>query len=398
MRIAYFSPLNPIKSGISDYSEELLECLEGYGSIDLFVDGYSPSASWLHEEFKISNYEAFYKENANSNYDITIYHVGNSDNHAYIWKTLQKYPGLVVLHEPILHHFVFSQTVGNNMLGDYLRELDYSYNSRRFEIVKTTLEARDENSWYKYPLVERIIDASLGIIVHSEFAKEIVQGIRPRAPVRKIFSHFAPPSAAGRSPELLRETLGFMKDDFLVGSFGYMTASKQIDVLLKTIAMVKAAGYSIKLLLVGKGMPGCDIHHMIEELDIEEDVIVTGFIDTQAFWEYLRIPDVCVALRCPSAGETSGSVVKLMGSGCTVVVSDHMAFSEFPDDCCVKIPIGDGEAEELARRFISFIENPNESRLIGHRARTYVEQYHNIHASARDYMEFIREILSGRHA
>ena len=49
MRIAYFSPLNPIKSGVSDYSEELLEYLAGFGRIELFIDDYRPSSSWLYD-------------------------------------------------------------------------------------------------------------------------------------------------------------------------------------------------------------------------------------------------------------------------------------------------------------------------------------------------------------
>ncbi|MDD5749025.1 MAG: hypothetical protein PHP64_08320, partial [Actinomycetota bacterium] len=201
--------------------------MAGYASIDLYVDGYMPTSSWLYENFKVSNYREFIEKNKNDQYDLNVYHLGNSDNHAYIWRTLQRYPGLVVLHEPIIHHFVFSQTVGNNRVGEYLRELDYCYNSRRREIVKTTLEARDESSWYEYPMIDRIIDSSLGIIVHSDFAKGIVLGSDPHLKVRKIASHFAPPPVNNlRKREQVREILGFSSKDFVVGTFGYMTANK----------------------------------------------------------------------------------------------------------------------------------------------------------------------------
>ena len=39
MLLAYFSPLNPQPSGISDYSEELLPQLAEGADITLFVDG-----------------------------------------------------------------------------------------------------------------------------------------------------------------------------------------------------------------------------------------------------------------------------------------------------------------------------------------------------------------------
>lgn len=397
MKVAYFSPLNPIRSGISDYSEELLEKLAGYGTFDLFVDDYEPSAPWLSEEFKIRDYRSFYENNGRNGYDINVYHVGNNDNHAYIWKVLQDYPGLVVLHEPILHHFVFSQTVGNNRLDMYLRELDYSYNSMRPHIVKTTLEARDEDSWYDYPLVERIVDSSLGIVVHSEFAKRVVLEASPRAPVRIIPSHYSPPAVnAMRSRGITRESLGFGEGDFIIGSFGYMTSSKRIHVILEAVSRMKDAGYPVKLLLVGEQMAGCDAQSISEGLDLEEDVVFTGFVDTLTFWEYIKVPDVCVALRFPSAGETSGSVIKMMGSGRVVALSDHQAFSEFPDDCCVKIPVGDGETEELTRRLVSLMEDPRERARVGARARRHIESRHDINASARSYAEFMWRIISGR--
>ena len=159
MRIAYFSPLNPIRSGVSDYSEELLEYLAGYASIELFIEDYRPTSSWLYECFQVSNYRRIFENNGRNNHDIHIYHMGNNDNHSYIYPLLLEYPGIVVLHEPMLHHFVFSQTVGNLRLREYLRELDYCYRAVRSQIVKITLEDRDERSWYDYPLVDRIVDS-----------------------------------------------------------------------------------------------------------------------------------------------------------------------------------------------------------------------------------------------
>ncbi|MBU4194720.1 MAG: glycosyltransferase family 4 protein [Actinobacteria bacterium] len=396
MRIAYFSPLNPIKSGISDYSEELLEYLSGYGVIDLFVDDYKPSASWLYDSFKIESYRTIYKNNGTNDYDINIYHMGNNEKHSYIYSTLLEYPGLAVLHEPMLHHFVFSQTVGNNDVRGYLRELDYCYKSERSRIVKTTLEDHDENSWYDYPMVDRLVDSSLGIIVHSEFARRKVLEVNDRAKVRVIPHHYAPPPPAHmRSPELIREILGFAGGDFIVGFHGYMTASKRIDVLLKVMARIKDDGYNIKLMLVGKILPGCEALRWIDELDLDDNVLVTGFVDTRTFREYLCVPDVFVALRHPSAGETSGSVIKMMGAGKPVVLSDQYAFSEFPDDCCIKIgPQGD-EEEQLMRELVSLIENPGRIRTLGENARSHILAQHDIQNTARRYVEFAADVLNG---
>lgn len=395
MKIAYFSPLNPIKSGISDYSEELLEYLAGYGRIDLFVDDYKPTNHWLCECFNVRDYHEIFENHGRNDYDIHIYHMGNSDNHSYIYPVMLDYPGIVVLHEPMLHHFVFSQTVGNNRLRDYLRELDYCYKMERADIVKTTLEERDEQSWYDFPLVDRIVDSSLGVIVHSEFARRQVLSVNQKANVRKIPSHFSPmPSDRMRSPELLRQVLGFDREDFLVGYMGYINDSKQIDVILRVIAKLRGEGYPIKLLLVGKMLAGCEVQRWIDDLQLDEDVLVAGFVDTKTFWEYLNVPDACVALRYPSAGETSASVIKMMGVGKPVIMTDYQAFSEFPDDCCVKVATTDLE-ENLERSLIRLMKNKEETKAIGRRAKKYIAAHHDIKDSAKSYVEFAWEILTG---
>jgi glycosyltransferase involved in cell wall biosynthesis len=397
VKIAYFSPLNPIKSGVSDYSEELLEYLAGYGRIDLFIDDYKPSSSWMYEHFKIYNYHCIFENHGKNDHDINIYHIGNNDNHSYIYSVCQEYPGIVVLHEPMLHHFVFSQTVGNNRLKDYLRELDYCYKTERSQIVKLTLEDRDEDSWFDYPLVDRIVDSSMGMIVHSEFARQKVLDVNPAAMVRKIPLHFAPqPVDRMRSPDLIREILGFHRDDFLIGSVGYLTSSKRIDALLRTVARLKAQGRRAKLLLVGKMLPGCEAPLWIEELGLSEDVLWTGFVDNHTFREYMNLPDMFVALRHPSAGETSASVVKMMGAGKPVMLSDQYAFSEFPDDCCAKISIGENEESELLEKLTYYIENPDERLALGERSRQYILAHHDIHDAARSYAQFAAELLAVR--
>ena len=395
MKIAYFSPLNPIKSGVSDYSEELLEYLGGYGRIDLFIDDYKPTSSWIYEHFNVYNFRRIFENHGKNDHDVNIYHIGNNDNHSYIYSVCQQYPGVVVLHEPMLHHFVFSQTVGNNRIKDYLRELDYCYKAERSQIVKVTLEERDENAWYDYPLVDRIVDSSLGVIVHSEFARAKVLDVNPNVRVKKILHHWAPQKAEHeRSPDLIREILGFRPDEFLIGSMGYINSSKRIDVFLRVMAKAKALGYPVKLLLVGKMLSGMDVPRWIEDLGLEQDVLVAGFVDTMTFGEYLNVPDMFVALRHPSAGETSGSVIKMMGAGKPVMLSNEYAFSEFPDDCCIKIPIGPDEEDQLLERLIYYIENPDERRALGERSKAYIMKQHDIQDAARGYIEFATELLS----
>ena len=52
MNLAYFSPLGPQRSGIADYSEELLPYLAEGADITLFVDGFKPTNRDLLARFE----------------------------------------------------------------------------------------------------------------------------------------------------------------------------------------------------------------------------------------------------------------------------------------------------------------------------------------------------------
>src|SRR5690349_19645210 len=100
MKLAFFTPLNPIQSGISDYSEELLSAMAGAKvggrdvDIDLFIDkGYKPSNVEVTRTFRVLPVRAFGR--VASQYDAALYQIGNSPAHAYIYETLLRHPGVV---------------------------------------------------------------------------------------------------------------------------------------------------------------------------------------------------------------------------------------------------------------------------------------------------------------
>src|ERR1043166_4975836 len=78
MRLAYFSPLTPQRSGISDYSEELLPHLARGAEITLFVDGFAPASRELVARFPVRD---FAREpsvlRSLAEFDAVVYHLGN---------------------------------------------------------------------------------------------------------------------------------------------------------------------------------------------------------------------------------------------------------------------------------------------------------------------------------
>ena len=101
MKLAYFSPLNPQPSGISDYSEELLPYLAADAEITLFVDGFAPSNPEIRAQFTYHDYRRDPTVlQSLDNYDAVVYHMGNDHRyHSGMLEVAREHPGIVVFHD-----------------------------------------------------------------------------------------------------------------------------------------------------------------------------------------------------------------------------------------------------------------------------------------------------------
>src|SRR4051794_9316798 len=102
MRVAYYSPLPPSRSGIADYSTLLLPALRERIDVVVAERGrHAPKA------------------------DAALYHVGNDpDAHGWILDALNERPGVVVLHEYVLHHLIAGTTIGRGDGRSYLDAME----------------------------------------------------------------------------------------------------------------------------------------------------------------------------------------------------------------------------------------------------------------------------------
>src|SRR5262249_54035782 len=84
--------------------------------------------------------------------------------------------------------------------------------------------------------------------------------------------------------------------------------------------------------------------------------------------------DLCINLRYPAAGETSGITISFMGIGKPVMVTASDEVSRLPESACVRIAPGVGEEagiEEMTRWLIAMPQHARENGSLGakHMAR-----------------------------
>jgi glycosyltransferase involved in cell wall biosynthesis len=397
MKIAYFSPLNPVKSGISDYSEELLPYLARQASIDLFVNGYQPTNPDIVKNFRVFDIRRINPLDYLPRYDMALYHMGNSPAHRYIYDILLQWPGVVVLHDYCLHNFLAQKFFAEGRPERYLEELEYCHGQEGLSLIedpRAFLHWEDMDP-LRYPLNKRVLDTATGVIVHSNFVKQLLTAAYPHILVKQLNHHVVPEEVREVSPServaiLERYSLPF--DAVLVSCFGYLNTKKRIESVLHAIASLRSS-FPIHCLLVGEALPGAEgLGPLISALGMEESVTRTGFVNLKIFRDLVNATDICLSLRYPTMGETSGSLCRLMAAGKACVVSNVGWFAELPDSCVIKVDADAQEVDRLRSTLWELIVNEPLRSRIGANARTYIATHHRIEDSAREYLAFCTEV------
>jgi SAM-dependent methyltransferase len=135
---------------------------------------------------------------------------------------------------------------------------------------------------------------------------------------------------------------------------------------------------------------------MIRALDLGANIRILGFAPIEDFVGYMAACDVVLNLRYPTVGESSGSMLRALGLGKAVLVSDVGAFHEYPDEICFKVPVGPGEEQYIFEYLNLLVSRPEFARSMGARARQWVARECSWDAVAARYAAFLECVAQGR--
>lgn len=393
MRLAFFSPLNPAPSGISDYSEELLPYLARYAEMELVVDGAPPTnpALAIFPQRTVNEFAA-----RAARYDAILYHMGNSPAHAAMYKTLLNYPGVVVMHDVVLHHLRAWLTLERGKRREYLDAMREGYGEPGAQAALGEVQGRALADRFEFPLNENVVRAARAIIVHSQYAAKQIQPLVPNTPVAVIPMGIEPAEMISREPA--RERLKLSAAEFLIAMFGDVQPYKRVLPAMAAFAEFHTAFPNSRLLLVGRTSELFDVRGAAQSLGIANAVQLVGYAPRADYDLYTAAVDVCLNLRYPTAGETSASLLRLFAAEKACIVTDTGAFSDLPDEVCIKLRADAREQENLREAFAFFAESPERGMVLGKLAGAFVEQGHTLDIAAQAYAEFLQEVVEGRAA
>jgi len=396
MRLAFFSPVNPIRSGISDYSESLLWELRHLAEIDLFVNGYEPSEEWILKGFRIIDCEGTDPCSQLSDYDAVLYQMGGTpSHHEYIYRTMLRYPGVLVLHDLMYQGFFGNLLLRQGKLKEYVELMERYYGEEGVNLAQEILDGRPPpiEVLRRYPLNEEMVHAATGVIVHSQFARDEVLGTRPDCRIQLIPHHdFGWSDEAAGCDEstirsIARQELGIEEDMTVFASFGLIVPTKRIEVALRAFRELRRSMKNARYYLVGE--PKYHIHDYIRFLQLEDHVTITGHVPLDRFRQFLDATDVCINLRFPSQGETSGATLRMLALGKPVVVTHQAWFAELPDDACAKLEVDIHEEETLAAFLEALSREPAYRRQMGINAHRHIAETCSVSKIAELYQDFL---------
>lgn len=358
MTLGYWSPLPPAPTGVADYSSALLPFLRQHGHVQINVRG-----------------------------DVNLYHIGNNGLHAEIYRMAIQNPGIVVLHDAVLHHFF----LGMLDRDEYIREFIYNYGEQSRQEAEDLWRQRSlsgaDPRYFARPMIKRIASTALAVIVHNPAASRMVREHAPAARIVEVPHLFvAPPLPGASEVGELRRHLGLDPGKLLIGTFGHQRETKRLHVVLRAFERVRANA----LLLVSGEFVSKQFSKSIELLMDSPGIRRTGYLPPAEFWKYLAATDLCVNLRYPSAGESSGIAIQTMGIGKTVAMTNDDTIARFPSDACLRVNVGPSEEEELAG-YISWLASKNAASMIGENAARYIAREHAPERAASAYWDVINK-------
>lgn len=393
LKLAYFSPLPPARSGIADYSREILPHMAQMADITLFCTDPDAVDVSLAEQFPVHSFADFAA--IRWSFDLPLYQLGNNTtHHEEIYRHFCRYPGAAVLHDVILHHFIAHRTVGHGNFPGYTREMGYVLGTTGVNYAWAIRHQEREHPLTELTLNQRVADLSLGLLVHSRHAQDLIHATRPRQPVWVVPAPIAAYEESGEDAALIREQLPWRKDAIVFASVGQVTAAKCIDHALAAFARLRHDVPRARYLLVGEVFRNeVNLSALLEKHDLHDDVYVTGYVDDlQSFMAWLSAADVVVNLRYPTVGETSAAALRALSAGRPLIVYDHGWYAELPDDVALKSPLLDDEALLGAMRQLA--DNTDVRKQMARQAHAYARGEHHPAQTARAYIEAIEQILA----
>jgi glycosyltransferase involved in cell wall biosynthesis len=413
VRLAWFTPLPPVPSGVAHYSLDALPGIAADHAVDVFVASAAELACARTRQIPAHAAHDFVWMHERAPYDLIVYQVGNAGCHDFMWPYLFQYPGLVVLHDAHLHHARAAALLARGRRNDYTEELLFNHPG-----VPTTRAALGMAGfagpiYYFWPMLRTVVLSARRVAVHNALVAADLRNQFDATPVDvlRLGVHDPLRSEHGRDADhgraRARARLGISSDAFVVLAYGGVTPEKRISAAIHAIAATRHHHPDLRLVIVGPSPGSNDVRDEARAAGIADRVTVTGYVNGEDVPAYLVASDAALCLRWPTARETSAAWVQCIAAGLPTVLTDLAHLAHIPTleplgwtvrhlethgsaVAAIAIAVDLLDEERLLARALGRLISDAPLRVsLGAAARAYFERHHTVAAMQSDYLRVI---------
>jgi glycosyltransferase involved in cell wall biosynthesis len=360
LKITHHAPPPGARTGVADYAETLLKALHKAAPPD-------------------------------SRAAVPIYHLGNNRLHADIYARALTAPGIVVLHDAVLHHFLLGALPPDRYVEEFVH--NYGEWSRHIgeELWRERAASSVDPRYFRYPMLRRTVENARAVIVHNPGAASIARA--HGAGNIRVIPHFFEPREIpdAFATQRFRESLGVAPSVTLFGIFGYLRETKRLLPCISAFRRLHVLRQDTALLIAGEVVSG-DLSRLLSSETSHPAIHRMGHLSATDFRVAAAAVDCCLNLRYPAAGETSGVAIRLMGIGKPVIVTEGPETTDIPASACLRVPAGVDEAAVLFDQMALISGFPAIARRIGAEAAEHIRTSHSLQNAVAQYWQVIESV------
>lgn len=392
MKINWFSPLPPAKTGIANYTLRVLPALSELVEVVL----WTTQTDWSQEIEQYGTVRHYcidsmpWKEVHQA--DLNLYHMGNNFlYHSQIWQVTQCCTGLVILHDSRLQHFFATFYESQGKRQSYLAQMKRYYGQQGEQTLHDfwkgiiSIDSMAEH----YPLTSLALQNSVGVITHN---RQVYQQLQQEY---SQLTGYIPLAYSQKLQLLNQEKHKGSPPPYQLIIFGHIGTNRRIESVLDALATF-AEKESFKLDIYGELWDETYIKQYISRLNLEQQVTIRGFVSEEELEIALAQADLAINLRYPSMGEASISQLQIWSHALPSLVTQTNWYADIPQDTVVFVR-PDHEIEDIHRNLENFLNKPELYREMGRKGQKYLEYNHHPQVYVQSLLDIVTQACSLRH-
>jgi len=365
MKLNWFSPLPPAKSGIAvDFFRTILPALSTSAEVTLWTD----QGEWARSLENHARVRTFRLNDMPwvelNRADVTFFNLGNNHLfHGTIWEVSRRLAGVTILHDLRLDEFFLN-----------------------WRPVDLPSERRAAGSTQRTDLVFAL-ENSLGVVVHTSDAYDRLNALN-----RWIVSHIPlafslPQNAPG--PRSARKPT----TPYRLIVFGFIHQNRRLPALLEALGTLPEKD-KFQLDIYGELWNPKLVERAIADQGLKKNVRIRGFVSEEALDAALASADIAINLRYPSA-EASGSQLRIWAHELPSIVTRAGWFAELPETAVLHVS-PDNEVADIQKHLATFLADPAQFPQTGREGRRFLYPTHSPESYVEALLNLAREVIEFR--